>query len=619
MNKKHYLLFLTFFILLLVGCTNNSPSIKANNGVIDVKGYNFSESGLLQLDGEWLFAWDEMLPEGVKDEHSSFIHVPGSWNKVDDFPPKGFATYTLYIENLEIDKEYAIKVPAISSAYNLYINDTLVESVGKPGLTANDTLPAMVTEEVLFTPASNVTKLTLVMANFHHRDGGMWDSLEVGTTEQIITQTKLAISYEMMLLGILLLSGLYHITLFLLRKTELYLLLFGTFCLVIGLRLFVMHERILMEIWPAVPFSIINKLEYLSFYSALPLFIWFLYYLFGKEVSKTICKILTYISIPFSIIVIFTPVSIFTETLYYFQALTLLTIAYVIYTLFLAVKRRREGARLVAIFACFYAYTVVMDIIYVQSSLGSFELSNVGLFVFIFSQVYIIAKRLYKAFDEAEKYSLQLRELNLTLEEKILKRTKSLEQSKKELQSANDTLKKLSYYDQLTKIPNRRYLENVYNDLWHEVQNLEKSISFIYFDIDYFKKYNDTYGHQEGDETLYKVANCINDFITEQGGIAARMGGEEFVAVLSNTSADRLEAFLEECRKCVENLKIPHCESQSSDYVTISIGAAFVYPKFYDITKQKLITIADEALYKAKETGRNRVCINILKQGPNHQ
>ncbi|OZM56679.1 hypothetical protein CIB95_10670 [Lottiidibacillus patelloidae] len=569
--------------------------------------------GTLKLKGEWLFAWDEMLPEGVQQESSSTILVPGSWNKVEEFPSKGFATYTLFIHHLEANKEFAIKVPAISSSYHLYINDNLVKSAGKPGLTKDETFPAMVTEEVFFTPISNVTKLTLVMANFHHRDGGMWDTLELGTTEQIITKTKLAISYEMMLLGILLLSGLYHISLFLLRKTELYLLLFGTFCLVIGLRLFVMHERVLMEILPAIPFSIINKIEYLSFYSALPLFIWFLYYLFGNEVSKTICKLITYISLPFILTVVVTPVSIFSETLYYFQALTLSTIAYIIYTIFLAVSRRREGAWLVAIFACFYAYTVIMDIVYVQNSLGSFELSNVGLFVFIFSQVYIIAKRLYKAYDEAEKYSAQLKDLNQTLEEKILQRTRSLEQSKKELQSANDTLKKQSYYDQLTKIPNRRYLENVYNNLWDEVQNLEKSISFIYFDIDYFKKYNDTYGHQEGDETLYKVANCINDCITEHNGIAARMGGEEFVAVLSNISEDSLGDFLEDCRKRVENLNIPHSESQSSEYVTISIGAAYVYPKFYDITKQKLIIIADEALYKAKESGRNKVCIDILK------
>jgi diguanylate cyclase (GGDEF)-like protein len=612
MKNKQYLLFLTFFIILLVGCSNSSP-LEAKNGVIDVKGYNFDEQGLLKLDGEWLFAWDEYLPNGVNPEKKTYINVPSSWNKVGDYPSKGYATFTLYIKNLDINKEYSLKVPGISSAYYLYINDKFAINVGKPGPSYEDTIPAMIAEEAFFSPSSDETKVTFILANFHHRDGGIWDNIQLGTTEQVITKTKLAITFEMMLFGILLLSGLYHLSLFLLRKTELQLLLFGLFCLVIAVRLTVMHERILMELWPSIPFGLINQIEYITFYSAVPLFAWFLYYLYRSEVSVTFCKIATYTSLLFSLIVVFTPVQVFTETLYIFQAFTILSIIYIIYAIALAVIRKREGARLVAVFACFYAYTVVMDIVYVQNSLGSFELSNVGLFVFIFSQVYIIAKRLFKAFDQAEKYSSQLRDLNLNLEEKILHRTKSLEKSKKELQSANDTLKNLSYYDQLTGIPNRRYLENICNEVWKDAQNLEMSISFIYFDIDYFKKYNDHYGHQEGDETLYKVANCINDCIIEQGGIAARMGGEEFVAVLSNISEKQLEAFLESCRKRVEDLQIPHVESNSSDYVTISIGAAHVFPKFYDITRHRLITIADEALYNAKGNGRNKVCVRILK------
>jgi diguanylate cyclase (GGDEF)-like protein len=607
---------LVLFIFVITGCNNadfnERNNIIAKNGVIDLENLEFDEIGTIQLSGEWAFAWQSPYPTTLSTSEFEVIDVPGAWNKVSNFPSHGHGTYTLTLKNLKKDYIYGLRIPSLSSAYTLYIDGKKMSSIGVPGATKERSKPFFNTEEVFFTPSSNSTELSIYVSNFHHRDGGLWNSIELGTAKQIIAKSKKNVILEMLLLGSLILSSFYHLALFIVRKTQVQLLLFSLTTFIISIRLMVKDERILIDIWPTIPWSILTKIEYLSFYCVIPIFSWFLYYLYNEEVSVIFCKWITGVGLFFSAIVIFTPVNIFTRTLYNFQAIAILAIIYLVSTIFVAVNRGREGARVVATFGTLYAFTVIIDIFKLSHFLGTFELSNVGLFFFIFSQAYIITVKLFRAFDEAEMYSFELEILNQTLEEKISERTNSLEQSKLKLQKANDMLKKLSYLDQLTKIPNRRYLEDIYQEKWAEVMEDHSSIAFIYFDIDNFKKYNDTYGHQEGDNTLYKVGNTINQCIKSYNGVAARMGGEEFVAVVSKVSNVKLGQILEHCRRSVERLSIPHQNSPTSDYVTISIGAALVIPSEYDITQLKLIQLADEALYKAKENGRNKTCIKIV-------
>ncbi len=177
--------------------------------------------------------------------------------------------------------------------------------------------------------------------------------------------------------------------------------------------------------------------------------------------------------------------------------------------------------------------------------------------------------------------------------------------AEQEIKKVNKKLKLLSVIDGLTQIPNRRRFDEYLGSEWKRHFRDKDHISVILCDIDFFKLYNDNYGHQAGDECLKKVARAINDCAHRATDLAARYGGEEFVVVLPNTDEDGAMAVAEEVRTHVQNLKIDHETSKVNDHVTLSLGVATMVPGS-DNSAEELVAMADEALYEAKENGRNQ-------------
>ncbi|MGO4889881.1 diguanylate cyclase domain-containing protein [Anaerobacillus sp. MEB173] len=176
-----------------------------------------------------------------------------------------------------------------------------------------------------------------------------------------------------------------------------------------------------------------------------------------------------------------------------------------------------------------------------------------------------------------------------------------------QLRETNDILQKLSSLDGLTGIANRRSFDDFLQREWHRAYPL----SLIMLDIDFFKKFNDTYGHQQGDVCLQKVANTLKNTVRRSTDLVARYGGEEFAVVLPNTDADVAYQLAENIRNNISGLNIPHEASYIADYVTISVGVATVVPAQYKDPKE-LIEKADRALYNAKNEGRNQVRVSEM-------
>ena len=155
-------------------------------------------------------------------------------------------------------------------------------------------------------------------------------------------------------------------------------------------------------------------------------------------------------------------------------------------------------------------------------------------------------------------------------------------------------------------IPNRRKFDMTIENEWNRASRDETSLSLILMDIDFFKKFNDNYGHAMGDDCLKKVARTIKKALNRASDFAARYGGEEFASVLPNCDIEGAVQTAQVIRKAVFNLNIPHEQSKAAEWVTLSLGTASIYPQKED-SPLLLIKSADEALYKAKENGRNRV------------
>lgn len=167
-------------------------------------------------------------------------------------------------------------------------------------------------------------------------------------------------------------------------------------------------------------------------------------------------------------------------------------------------------------------------------------------------------------------------------------------------------LESFAYIDSLTQIANRRYFEQVLDQEWRYCLRNKKNLSMLFIDIDFFKNYNDTYGHQKGDEVLQVVASEIKNSLKRSHDLVARYGGEEFVVILPNTSKTDALNIANSIRIKVQNLKIEHKTSSVEKVLTISLGLSSFIPS-EEISHKDMIKEADEALYKAKNSGKNQV------------
>jgi two-component system cell cycle response regulator len=185
-----------------------------------------------------------------------------------------------------------------------------------------------------------------------------------------------------------------------------------------------------------------------------------------------------------------------------------------------------------------------------------------------------------------------------------------LQKTNDQLQEANHKLELLSNIDGLTQIANRRRFNDYLSISWQHHQREQKSLALILIDIDHFKLYNDSYGHQGGDDCLIQVAQAIARVPQRTVDLVARYGGEEFAAILPNTNIEGAMIIAESIRQAIADLAIPHQSSLICDRVTLSLGIASLTPT-NEQSLENLITYADRALYAAKEQGRNQAIAYI--------
>jgi diguanylate cyclase (GGDEF)-like protein len=164
----------------------------------------------------------------------------------------------------------------------------------------------------------------------------------------------------------------------------------------------------------------------------------------------------------------------------------------------------------------------------------------------------------------------------------------------------------LATSDGLTQIPNRRRFDEYLDQQWRQLAREQLPLTMLLCDIDYFKQYNDTYGHLLGDDCLRDVAKALYNAVNRPGDVVARYGGEEFGVLLPHTQADGALQVAKKLKQAIADLRIPHSQSPISPYLTISIGIASTVPEL-GRSSNTLLNKADQQLYKAKQRGRNQI------------
>ncbi|MBW4458733.1 MAG: diguanylate cyclase [Nodosilinea sp. WJT8-NPBG4] len=234
-----------------------------------------------------------------------------------------------------------------------------------------------------------------------------------------------------------------------------------------------------------------------------------------------------------------------------------------------------------------------------------------------------LSRSVAQLFVNLEQQTTLLQQFNADLEAQVAARTDTLKQLNQQLQgeidvrrqaelalqSANQELQRLTLVDGLTTIANRRHFDQYLEQEWRRAVREHQPFSLILLDIDYFKLYNDHYGHQAGDVCLRLVAQTIVQTIHRGTDLAARYGGEEFAVVLPNTDAQGALYLAETLRQAVKALHMPHAKSNVSPWITLSLGVATCQPSAI-LNPINLITAADARLYQAKQQGRDRIVAN---------
>ncbi|MGB0839990.1 MAG: adenylate/guanylate cyclase domain-containing protein [Chitinophagales bacterium] len=396
----------------------------AKKGVLDLRFWDFQKKGNIHLDGEWTFYWNELLtPKQLQKTNAkpSYQTVPRIWqgyqHHKEILPAMGYATYQLKVKLSDFNKNehYVLKITELRTASKMWINGKEIYKAGVVGrskaATKAQLLPAIFPLEV----GEETLDIVVQISNYGDVRGGMWKSPELGESQTLAEAHTQALAFDMVICGILFIMGLYHFARWITCPQEKHALFFALFALILTVRGLIDADHFLYALLPNWPLSILYRIEYLTFYLALPLFVLFIAALFPKEFPKWYIRVVTAICLLFSMVVLVTPVYWFTQSLIPFQIFALIASLFAFAFLIKAVFKLREGAFFIAFGTIILISTVLHDILLNQQFIHGQPLVHFGLFGFVLFQSIVLATHFGRSFNELGRLSNYRAKINKSM------------------------------------------------------------------------------------------------------------------------------------------------------------------------------------------------------------
>lgn len=439
--------------------TPDSPRIQSKAGILDLTQAHVSEN-TLKLQGEWAFYWHELLsPEDIRNRlakdgnHDRWISIPNSWlgYRLDgqQLNGTGFATFRLVIELSEQDRNerLALRLPTLFHAYKLWVNGELLAEVGEVGQDKSSVTPQLATRLAFFQPENDRVELVMQVANFHHKRGGITKYIELGGSEVLAVRTNLKIAAEMFITASLFVIGIYHLLLFVLRRKDRAPLYFGLFTLLFGIRSLLVGEHMITQLWPAFPWGLQFKIEYLILCSSGFIITMFANSIIPNYVSHRFQLGSRIVTGAFCIVILGTPALIYTELLLLIGVMVVLHMIYLMVGLVRAAVRRTEGALIFLLVSMVALVTVINDFLYYNEWSRVGNTSPLGLLVFTIAQMILLSSRFMRAASNEERIARELKEANHKLTEMNMNLERIVQERTQALSAAHDDLR--TSYEQL--------------------------------------------------------------------------------------------------------------------------------------------------------------------------
>ncbi|MGQ8974654.1 sensor domain-containing diguanylate cyclase [Acinetobacter schindleri] len=571
----------------------------------EVTELKFDEDSTTSLQGKWQFYPRQFIEQPDPELESRVVELPASFKSLTGTN----ATYGTFISHFKIPKKFigqrlAIQIPSQYGAYSIYLNGDILLRLGKISKTPTGQVTEKAPKIASFVPQNEYFTLSIQVSNYTNLHGGLEKPLKIGPSATINRQFMLQMMSIALVCGTVLGVGLFTILFSLFRgsveRNSRSVFIFGLFIIFLALHNLFSAPH---------PYAIVSKiswlwgarLEYLFTFLAILFFLSYMYLFKPRYIRRSIYYVGAGLLIFNIAVTLFSTPEVFERLALYSVIYGLVILGNFIYGFYVTLSQGEEYSftNLFAIIflcvTCLNDYLVLLNVI--ESVHLSFISTSLYALIIMFQQSRNYAHQTYYT----ERLNNKLMILNSSLDQKVRERTAQLHELNTKLQYQINI-------DALTGAYNRRALNEEIQRLFNQtIQHPEQTLSFAMIDVDYFKKYNDYYGHLKGDEVLQRLVQVIQQVLPKQGYLA-RYGGEEFAILLHDLPIAEAQEIFEIVLLAVRAEQLAHDNrGDDKDYVTVSIGVAYMdaHHPYADI--HALMKTADQHLYEAKLAGRDQI------------
>jgi serine phosphatase RsbU (regulator of sigma subunit) len=429
-------------------------TLNAKEGIVDARSFVL-DSQIVTLDGAWEFCWQRFISSAEFEAlpQQNFQKVPSRWRGLlwqgRELGADGYASYRLRILlPTHRYKRLGLRIPRVNTAFSLFVDDKLIASTGKIGDEKRKVIPQYLSEVYEFEVEKDTVAVVFHVANFHYHSGGLWESIELSTIKNLQRKREKLLFFDLLLIGSILMTGFYHLGIYVQRIDDKSNLYFFILCFAVVLRILSSGERLLIYFNPDFNWELLIKMEFVSAMVGLISLSYFFRCLFPVDYSKWVLRTILGVEIALILIFILLPARFSSYIIIYHNYLSFAILLINLTVVVLAVIRQRDGADILAWGFSIGAIFVANDILHNIKIVNTGNTAPIGLLIFFFSQALLLSNRSSKAFKRVIKLSDALETTNENLEAKIKERTAEIKESNEEL---NQTVEELNTTLELAK------------------------------------------------------------------------------------------------------------------------------------------------------------------------
>ena len=548
-------------MILFFSCRSDntaSPAPRAEKGFMDLTGWDFNTQGPVRLDGTWQFYWKKLLThkdfsgDKTAPAPTAMVPVRGLWNgletKEGKLPGKGYGTYRLRVKMKKQDTLMGLKILDAATAYRLTINGTFIAANGtvsaSPGKVEPQFHPLVAPVNLgnlcsINNEGTTTLDILCQVSNYHHKKGGLWESIQMGHLTQVRDMSEKSMIVDFFIIGIIFIMGLYHLGLYFLRRRDTSPLFFGLLAIMIGSRVFVTGERILVHWLPDINFQLLNKIDYITAYCNIALIGLFVYVLFRDKFPKRLMQAITLPGLLFALFILVTPLDVYSLLKSVYDLYVVLGGMTILVILAVLSIKKTNGAFIAFLGFLIMYGTGINDVLYNAGAINTFNMVPFGLFFYIISQSYLLAKLFTNAFIIIENLSEELQKLNVSYSRFVP-------------------------HQFLSFLGHKSIMEVKKGD------HVQKEMTVFFSDIRSFTSMSEKMTPQENFNFLNSYLGRVSPLISNANGFIDKFIGDAIMALFPETVDSALDASI----AILHELSVYNEQRENSGYEPVRIGIA---------------------------------------------